>query len=414
MPKSPVVAYLTSVYARASDSFVRGEVEQMRHLGYSVHTFSIRRPSIKEVISDDIRRERAATEYILTRRNVPLLAAAAVKAALGSPARFIGASALALRCSVPGIRGRTWAAAYLVEACFLAERMKAKQVGHLHNHFGEGSATVAMLAAYLLRIPYSLTIHGSSEFDRAESLALDEKIKRAAFVAAVSEYGRSQLWRWCRLADWPKVKIVRCGVGERFHVTGETPLSDPPRLVYVGRLDPGKGLVPLLKATAMLVVEGIPLQVIIIGDGPMRDELNRMIEADRLGEKVLMRGWQSSDAVREELLGARALVLPSFAENLPVAIMEALALGRPVVSTYIGAIPELVREGLCGWLVPAGSVRALKAAMHAALTASPERIEEMGQAGAALVRDRHDAAHEARKLAALIEGRQPDITQVAS
>jgi colanic acid/amylovoran biosynthesis glycosyltransferase len=396
-----VLAYLTSAYARASDSFIRGEVEQLRRLGFTVHTFSIRRPASSEITGDDVRRERAQTDYVLIRDNARQLATATLRTLLRSPGRLARAAILALRCSSPGLKGRTWALAYLVEACFLAERLRTKRIHHLHNHFGEGSATVAMLAALIAAIPYSLTIHGPSEFDHPASLALDEKIGRAVFVVAVSEYGRSQLLRWSRIDDWPKVKVVHCGVGDGFLRQPPVPNPSSPRLVFVGRLELVKGLVPLVEAARELAREGLPLQLVIIGDGPLRGEIEHLVERYALQNQVTLRGWLGSEAVREEIVRSRAFVLPSFAENLPVAIMEALALGRPVISTYFGGIPELVRDGICGWLVPAGSVPALTDAMRAALTASTDDLYRMGRAGAALVAGRHDARAEAAKLAAL-------------
>ncbi len=115
-------------------------------------------------------------------------------------------------------------------------------------------------------------------------------------------------------------------------------------------------------------------------------------------------GWVDGQKVRDEIRGARALILPSFAEGLPVAIIEALALSRPVVSTFVAGIPELVEDGKTGWLVPAGSVSELAAAMRAAMRASPSRIREMGAAGRARVRAQHDVRESARLLAALLAG----------
>lgn len=401
------IAYLTSAYARASDSFIRGEVTQLRALGHTVHTFSVRKSPASELVSDDIRREHANTEFLLERGNAARLARAALGMVVRSPARFLEAARLALRCAAPGVKAKVRALAYVLEACLLAQRLKAKEVRHLHNHIGENSAMVAMLAGLLANIPYSLTIHGPGEFDQPTLLALDEKIARSAFAVAVSDYGRSQLLRWSRHGDWDRVHVVHCGVDESFLRHPPTPVPSAPRLVCVGRLAEQKGQLLLIEAAAQLSREGVNFELVLVGDGPMRGAIERLIIRHGLGDRVKIAGWMSSQSVRDELLRSRAMVLPSFAEGLPVVIMEALALHRPVISTYVAGIPELVRNGASGWLVPAGSVDALAEAMRQAVTAPVEQLETMGRAGAALVAERHNAKKEAAKLAELISSRSP-------
>jgi glycosyltransferase involved in cell wall biosynthesis len=220
---------------------------------------------------------------------------------------------------------------------------------------------------------------------------------------AVSDYGRSQLFRWSRHGDWGKVHVVHCGVDETFLNHPPTPVPAAARLVCVGRLAEQKGQLLLVEAAAVLAREGVAVELVLVGDGPMRGEIEKLIERHGLRDRVRIAGWTGSDGVREQLLSARAMVLPSFAEGLPVVIMEALALGRPVISTYVAGIPELVRDRECGWLVPAGSVPALVEAMREAVAAPVWKLEQMGRTGAALVAERHDAKKEAAKLTALIE-----------
>ena len=251
MSDHPTIAYFTSAYARAADTFIRGEVEQLRAIGFTVHTFSIRRSEESELISDDIRREQQNTEYLLDRTY--RLFFATLQTLLTSPLRFFSALGLAWRTAAPGIRGHLWSLAYLMEACALAQRLRVKRVCHLHNHLGANSAAVAMLANCLTGIPYSLTIHGPNESDGA----LDEKIARAAFVVAVSEFGRSQLFRWCDHTHWSKIHVVHCGVDERF-LDGPKPLPpEAPRLVCIGRLSTEKGQLLLIEAVNCLKQQGI-------------------------------------------------------------------------------------------------------------------------------------------------------------
>jgi len=400
-PPRPTVAYLTSLYARASDSFIRGEVARMRELGHTVHTFSVRRCGPGELVDDDVRREHAATEFILEAGPVKL-ALALARAAVRTPGRALAALRLAARCGTPGLKGRLWPLAYLAEAAYLAGRLEAKGVRHLHNHIGEGSAAVAMLAGVLADLPWSQTIHGPGEFDRPTLLALDRKVHSAAFTVAISEYGRSQLYRWSDPADWPRVRVVHCGLDGTFLGREPVPAPAAGRLVCVGRLAEQKGQLLLVEAAGRLAAEGLDFELVLVGDGPLRGPIERLAARLGLGGRLRLAGWMGAEAVRGEVLAARALVLPSFAEGLPVVLMEALALGRPVISTYVAGIPELVVPGVCGWLVPPGSVDALADAMRSALAASPEELDRMGRAGAGRAARRHDGLTEASKLSELI------------
>ncbi len=396
------IGYITSQYARASDTFIRGEVKELRRLGHTVVTFSVRRAEQAQVVDAEVATEQANTHYLLAGpqelRRLPL---AAVVEAVRSPRRFARSLAMALAIGPGGLKGRVWQIAYLLEASLLAQLIRHTGVQHIHDHIGENSGTVAMLASVLAGVSYSMTVHGPSMFYAPERWGLGTKIKHAAFVACISEFCRSQCMAFSAVDDWDRLKIVRCGVDERF--LAETPAAVSPtnRLVCVGRLSQEKGHVPLIRAVAKLVKEGVSLQLILVGDGPMRPLIERLIREHSLGSHVTITGWRNSAEVREEILQARALVVPSFAEGLPVVIMEALALGRPVVSTSIAGIPELVQPGVDGWLVPAGSVAALADALRSALQTPVERLTEMGLAGRRQVLEMHDARCEAKKLVQL-------------
>jgi glycosyltransferase involved in cell wall biosynthesis len=249
--------------------------------------------------------------------------------------------------------------------------------------------------------PYSFTVHGPEEFDKATAIALEEKIKRAAFVVAISSFGKSQLYRWCDRNQWSKIHEIHCGVDDLFLKPPHIPVPDQPRLVCIGRLCEQKGHLLLVEAAGRLGAEGLTFRLVLVGDGPLRTQIQAMIAQLGLQDHIEITGWASNSEVQQHILASRAMVLPSFAEGLPVVVMEALALSRPVISTYVAGIPELVEPDTCGWLVPPGSVEALTAAMRAALQLPVEKLEQMGRAGAERVAQRHDAALEASKLAVL-------------
>lgn len=399
------VGYLVNQYPRTSHSFIRREIRALEAAGVEVLRYSLR-PVTEELPSEADRLEAARTRFVLDAGPAGL-ALAALRQALRRPAAFARALRLALRLGHRSDRGLPRHLAYLAEACVLAGWLERDGAVHLHAHFGTNPAAVAALCHALGGPRYSFTVHGPEEFDRPEALHLGEKIRGAAFAVAVSSYGRSQLYRWARHADWPKIQVVRCGLDEALLRAPATPVPAAPRLVCVARLSEQKGHLLLVEAAARLAAEGRAFELVLAGDGPLRPQVEAAVARAGLEGRVRLAGWMGADAVREAILASRALVLPSFAEGLPVVVMEALALGRPVVTTAIAGTPELVEPGTTGWLVPAGSVEALVDALRAALDAEPSRLAAMGRAGAALVARLHDAAAEAAKLAALFRAPAP-------
>jgi glycosyltransferase involved in cell wall biosynthesis len=390
------IAYLMNQHPYASCTFIRREIAAMENCGVEVQRYSIRRPSTALVDPADLE-EQKRTRTILDAGPLHLIAGL-LGMALTRPGRWWRALGLTLCIGWGSQRGLLRHLVYLAEACLLLRWLHQSAVQHVHAHFATNSTTVAMLCHVLGGPPYSFTVHGPDEFDCPEALKLSEKIARAAFVVAISDYGRSQLFRWCSHEHWPKIHVVHCGLDDLFLGQAPTPIPADRRLVCVGRLSEQKGQLLLMEAAAKLAAEGLDFQILLAGDGPMRSEIEALVQRLGLENHVRLLGWQTGQQVREAILSSRALVLPSFAEGLPVVIMEALALGRPVISTYVAGIPELLTPGVNGWLVPAGAVQPLVDAMREALEASPRKLQEMGQAGAVRVAQQHNAVAEALKL----------------
>jgi glycosyltransferase involved in cell wall biosynthesis len=275
-------------------------------------------------------------------------------------------------------------------------------VAHIHAHFGTNSAEVVLLARALGGPTYSLTIHGSEEWDQPRQLKLREKIAGAAFVAAISSHGRAQLMRWADGADVDKLQVVHCGLDQAF-LAGNWPLApDAPRLVSIGRLCVEKAPWLLVQAIGQLKRDGVPVHLVLAGDGELRAQVEEVIAREDVADRVSITGWIDGARVREELLAARASVLASLVEGLPVVLMESLALRRPVIAPWITGIPELVRDEQEGWLFAPGSVSALAQAIRHCLDAPIERVRTMGDQGRERVLERHDVDTEVDKLEALL------------
>lgn len=395
------VAYLVNQYPKVSHTFIRREIRALERAGVEVLRYSLRR--VSEPLTDAADREELQRTRVVLDVGLAGLAAALTRESALRPAAFARASELAARIGYRSERGLPVHAAYLAEACVLARWLAQSRVDHVHAHFGTNSAAVAMLAAALGGPGYSFTVHGPEELDKPQAIALREKIERARFVCAISSFCRSQLYRWAPPSCWSKIALVRCGVDLDFLGPGDRPLPREPALVSVGRLDAQKGQLLLLEALAALAAEGRDFSLTLVGDGELRGAVEGAIDRLGLRARVTVTGWASGDEVREHILGARALVLPSFAEGLPVVLMEALGLGRPVLSTYVAGIPELVEPRRSGWLVPAGSADALAGALREVLDAPDAQLAAMGEAGRRAVLERHDVRATAGALRALLE-----------
>lgn len=387
------IAYLVNHYPKVSHSFIRREILGLEQAGASVRRFTLRAPDADLPDPQD-QAEVARTEVVLGQGAIRLLFAAFGQL-LRHPGRWFKAFRTAWRMGQGAPARILRQMAYLVEACWLAGRMEGIQ--HLHAHFGTNAAAVARLTHILSGVPYSFTVHGPEEFDGPLMLDLPGKIADARYAVAISSFGRSQLMRWTDPQDWAKLLVVRCGVDAIFAQAEPQPLVEVPELSCVARLSGQKGLPLLIEAAALLKRRGVDFRLTVVGDGEMRKEIEQQIAGHDLGDRVVITGYLSADGVRAAVVASRAMVLPSFAEGLPVVIMEALALRVPVIVTQIAGTPELVNNE-CGWLIPAGAIEPLADAMQAALAADPQDLRTMGEIGRARVLEQHDALRNARSL----------------
>lgn len=396
------LAYLVNTYPRASHSFIRREIQALERSGLSVQRFAMRSDRDALVDAGDLA-ENLRTEHVLE-RGMPRLIGTALAWIATHPAQSLATLRIAWVCGErgaggpAGTGGRLRHLIYLMEAAFIARRCRDLGLAHLHAHFGTNSATVALLAHAIGGPRFSFTVHGPEEFDAPLALSLGKKIEEAGFVVAISSFGRSQLCRWVGPEHWDKIKVVHCGIEpDRFPDPQPLP-ADGPHLVAVGRFSAQKGFGLLIEAMAMAAPALPDLRLTLVGDGELRPQIKGLIDKYDLAPRINLAGWQDETGVRKALDAAQALILPSFAEGLPMVLMEAMANGRPVIATAIAGVPELVTNDV-GWTVPAGDAMALATAIHALSQLPPDRLAAMGHAARARVMQRHDIDQLASTLA---------------
>jgi colanic acid/amylovoran biosynthesis glycosyltransferase len=398
-PASMRIGYLMNSYPMTSTTFIRGEIEALEEMNVEIKRYAIRHWDQKLVDPKDIA-ESARTEYLLSGNAARLIVQLFTEICtnLFGLMRTLGPWLAQLRHSDGSLVKHV---AYLMEAIRLRRLTKRDRIPHLHVHFSTNSAAVAMLTKLLGGPSYSFTAHGPDEFHDRSSGGLYLKIKHADFVVAISNFCKVQLVSHSAMDFWNRIHIVRCGI-QFDELAASAELFDGNQtLVCVGRLCVQKGQLLLPAAAALLRADFPGLKIVLIGDGPIRAQLEQLIAQHGVGEVIELRGWQSNVEVRATMLKSRALLLPSFAEGLPVVIMEALALGRPVISTYIAGIPELVDPG-CGWLVPSGSEPELATAIRLALVADVPHLRELGLEGRRRVARNHDIRTNAGQLRELL------------
>lgn len=408
------LAYLVNQYPAPSHTFIRREIAALEKLGWKVHRFSHRRS--RAALVDPLDAAEASRTHVLADQGFTRLFIDFVLAVLARPWRvaveFVGVCAA----------GFSWReVGYLLLACSIGRRMRELGVTHVHAHFGTNPAAVAMICRRIFGLTYSLTLHGPEEFADPRRLRLAEKIDGAEFIVAISEAGRAELRRIAPAAVG-KIKLVRCGLDESWFELSAPAIATSTTFVSVARLDEQKNPLLLIEAAKLLAKCGARFELILIGDGPLRsavmsqlikaafsENLRTGVSADSgqefplhfklsEGAAVQVAGWQTQEQIISHLRESRALILSSRAEGLPVAIMEAFALARPVIATDVGGVSELVQNDVTGWLVNPNNAVAIADAMFTCLAASSDQLIQMGNAGRELLRVNHDIGRSAIAL----------------
>jgi len=399
-------AYLISRYPAANHTFILREITVLRDLGFDLLTASISSPDRPHEAMTPIERdEQARTFYVKAigsfsalRENVAEL--------LGRPRRYIQGLLFALslshwqpRCIVPYIF-------YFAEAVIVGRWMRREELSLLHTHF---SSTVALIANRMFPIEISMTIHGPGEFDEPFCFNLKEKVAAASLIVAISNYGKSQLMKISNPAYWKKLEVVYLGIeGAVFSPQPPRSAPEPFEVICVGRLAPVKGHEVLIEAIALLIGRGKDIRLRLVGDGPERSALEKKVRALGLTGHVLFEGWKNQTELIELYKNSDAFALASFAEGVPVVLMEAMSMQIPCIATRITGIPELITDGVDGLLVSPGSSDELAEALMRLMNDLPLR-ERLARCGRATVTRKYDLRRNTEQLADVFRKRFLEI-----
>jgi len=359
------VAYLVSEYPRISHTFILREVRRLRELGFEIHTASINHPDRPPEKLTGQEREEAAATFMVKPAGISAALSAHLAAIARRPLKYLAAMMFALRLGGTDLKKLLYGMFYFVEAVMIGEWMRAAAVRHLHVHFATPASTVGLIAARAYPIGLSLTVHGPDEFYDAPGYCLAEKIAGASFICCIGMYARSQLMKLSPPEQWGKLEVAPLGVFlDEFAPRAAHAGSDRFEILCVGRLVAAKGQHILIAAVDRLVREGRRVRLRLVGDGPDRSALQEDARRRGLDGAVVFEGSVNPDRIRPIYEAADVFALASFAEGIPVVLMEAMAMEIPCVATFITGIPELIRDGLDGLLVAPSDDAALANALR--------------------------------------------------
>jgi colanic acid/amylovoran biosynthesis glycosyltransferase len=413
------IAYLVSKYPDFSHTFILREVLALRARGLDIDVASINNSPAADKMTQQERDEAARTFYVKQAGASAALAAAAwmlMRRPLGL-FRGLRATLVLGRVDLPRTLLHLF---YFLEALILARWLDRRSLTHLHVHFATPASTVALILTHIAPVTLSITVHGPDEFYDVNHYSLAEKIAASSFLVCISFFAQSQLMKLTPEAHWGKFDLARLGVDSaHFPARPFRASPDPLRILCVGRLVATKGQRIVLEAVERLLRDGRRLQLTFVGDGPTRHDLEAFVRERNLAAAVHFAGIVNQDSIQSFYRDADLFVLASFAEGIPIVLMEAMAMEIPCIATCINGIPELIRNEVDGLLVPPSDVAGL-AAVIARLADQPALRESLGQAGRLRVQQHYDLDRSADRLREVFRTRleparpeptQPDPTQ---
>ena len=393
------LAYLLSEYPTLGHTYLLREVRQLRSMGWKIQTISIRRPGPRpSALSDAEVEELRSTWYVLGAGSLQHLTSH-LATLFQRPIRYLRGLAAALRFARLHPRETALVLAYFAEAVWIGRRLQQSGIIHVHSVY---STTVALILSRIYDIHLSMTLHGPAEFTDPVGFAIPEKVSAAELVCSISCFGRSQIMLWSSPEDWHKLQVTPLGVdatGWKLAAFREQP--SPFEFIAAGRLTAIKGFPLMLDAMAELKRRGRSVRLTLAGDGPDRALLEEQTRRLGLADCVVFAGWKNQDELRELYRQSDVFVMSSFAEGVPVVLMEAMATGLPCVAPRINGIPELVRDETDGLLFTASDVAELVCALSRMMD-NPSLRRSMAESSRNRVADKYDLRKNVDRLAAVL------------
>lgn len=392
------IAYLVGRYPAITHTFILREIQELRRQGMRIDTFSIWGSPKSDLLAEIDRTEHENTYALLPPQVIEYLRCH-VHSVLRAPRDYVGTFMRAMRLSTHGLRGRLLGLSWFLEAVVVKRRCERRGIRHVHVHLNGTAPAVGLLVAHLGNggrasgpWSFSMTVHGSKEFFDVARERLARKVRAARFVVCISDFTRSQLMALVEEENWPKLHVVHCGVDtDRFAPPDAGRTRDGAvQILTVGRLDNMKGLAILVEGLAELRSRGVNAALTVVGDGPRREYLKRLADRLSVGEHITWAGSVGQDEILAYYHAADVFCLPSFAEGVPVVLMEAMSTGLPVVANSITGIPELVEHDVSGMLVRPGRADLLVDALGR-LAGEVNLRARMGCAGREKVRREFDS-----------------------
>jgi len=399
------IAYLVSQYPAYSHTFILREVKQLRQFGVSIVVASINLPDRPFEKLTDVERDEAEHTFYIKSQGILKAAIALGKTLALHPIGLLRGLKHAIKLGAWDIKRLLFHFFYLAEALLLGHWMRSQNIRHLHVHFATPAASVGMLVKTVFGYSFSFTVHGPDEFYDAPGYNLPEKILAADFIFCISHYARSQVMKLSPVQAWSKFDVCRLGIDpQRFIPVPETKQTGTCNLLCVGRLAPAKGQAILLESVAQLQKQGIFVNLTLVGMGPDEQSLKEYAKELGINKEVQFTGAVDQDHILDYYKEADIFVLPSFAEGLPVVLMEAMAMEIPCITTAITGIPELILNGQEGLLVAASDSEALTQAIKQ-LASDQLLRQQLGKAGRLRVLSDYDLYKNTRHLFEQIDKR---------
>ena len=396
--KTPSIIYIIGTYPGLTTTFIDREVMALRSMGVRLQILSIRQPWTK--LSAEQEALRKDVTYLLPVKWIPLIISH-LSYALTKPKRFFSTLVYLLTRPHPSLRAKLMTLIHFVEGVYAAYMLRHTPGQHLHAHFIDRAATVALVASRLLGIPYSVTAHASDIY--VNPVLLKEKLTNAKFASTCTAYNRSYLSQFGKDLFNHKLLCIYHGLELERYVNEQHTRTGRPIILSVGQLQERKGLSYLVEACGILRDRGVQFECRIIGEGPLRPTLQEQIHQLELEDYVRLVGALPHEEVIAQYQEATVFALPAILgkdgdrDGIPNVILEALSMGLPVVSTAHSGIPEVIEEGVNGLLVPPEDAQAFSSALER-LICDPEMGNAFGKAGRKIVADRFNPEKNARRL----------------